>query len=83
MLALRVPSFVLSCGGGGGRSFAMMGKKVVVAVKAVEAVSSSRLAQGVRVVRICLCTLSMCEAMPVDMTSPSDCSKWVRWSIDL
>ena len=49
-----------------------MGVKVVVDVETVEAVPSSGLVWMVRVVRIRLCTLSKCEAMAVDMTSPSD-----------
>ena len=60
-----------------------MGVEVVADVETVEAVSSSRLVQTVRVVRICLCTLSKCEAMTVDMTNPSDWSKWVCGPIDL
>ena len=67
---------MLTCGGGGGRSSAVMGKRVEAAVEAVEAV------RVVRVVRIRLCTLSKCEAIAVDMTSPSDWSKWVRGSMD-
>ena len=49
-----------------------MDVKVVVDVKTVEAVPSSSLVWMVRVVQIRLCTLSKCEAMAVDMTSPSD-----------
>ena len=40
----------------------MMGKKVVVVVDAVEAVSSSTLVRVVRTVQIRLCTLNKCEA---------------------
>ena len=56
-----VPSSVLTCDGGGGRSSIAMGVKVVVDVEKVEAVSSSRLVRTVRVVRIRLCTLSKCD----------------------
>ena len=61
----------------------MMGKKVVVVVDAVEAISSSKLVRVVRTIRIRLCTLNKCEAMIVDMTNPRDWSKRVRRSIDL
>ena len=59
------------CVGGGGSSVAM-GVKVVVDVETVEAVPSSGLVWMPCVVRIRLCTHSKCEAMTVDMTSPSD-----------
>ena len=49
-----------------------MGVKAAVDIETVEAVPSSGLVWMVRVVRIRLCTLSKCEAMAVDMTSPSD-----------
>ena len=76
-----VPSSVLTCGGGG--SSAAVGVKFVVDVELVKAVLSSRLVRTVSVVRIRLCTLSECEAMAVDMTNPSDWSKYVCGSIDL
>ena len=60
-----------------------MGGKVVADVETVEAVSSSRLVRTVCVVGIRLCALSKCEAMAVDMTNPSDWSKWVRGPINL
>ena len=49
-----------------------MGVRVVVDVETVKAVPSSDLVWMVRVVRIRLCTLSKCEAVAVDMTSPGD-----------
>ena len=78
-----VLSFVLTCGGGGGRSSVAMNVEVVADVESVETVLSSRLVRTMRVVLIRLCTLSKCEARAVDMTNPSDWSKWVRGSIHL
>ena len=67
-----VPLSALTCGVGGGCSSVAMGVKVVADIEMVEALPSSGLVLTVCVVRIRLCTLSKCEAMAVDMTSPSD-----------